>query len=86
MELQELVDRIQRWKQRTETESSYGMAEESLEESFDEVENNALAVEEEETQAPEVQADPDSDVLDFDEMEVTELNNDDSGIVDITES
>ena len=75
MELQELVDRIQRWKQRTESQPAGEIENEFAEENADEFAANAT-----EDLAPQ---EVDSEVLDFEEMELTELPNGDSGVIDI---
>lgn len=84
MELQELVDRIQRWKERTsESDSDYMVAEssentEGLESEFDtEIETNGAEPKQVET----------NDVLDFEEMDdLNEVREDVSGIVEVEES
>jgi hypothetical protein len=87
MELQELVDRIQRWKQRTSEDAAAPAPSPALDEEFaSEGVDAAYAVDEMmDEEAPQSVAA--GDLLDFDDMdEVTELNNDDSGIIDVTES
>lgn len=84
MELQELVDRIQRWKERTsEPASDYAVVESSESAEALASEYNA-EIETTESEPPPVEG---NEVLDFDDMNgVSELRGDESGIVEVTES
>jgi hypothetical protein len=84
MELQELVERIQRWKQRTSETAASPTPE--FKEASEEDSEVAYAAEAMPPETDEVEKPGNGNLVDFDEMDVTELNNDDSGIIDVTES
>ena len=99
MELQELVDRIQRWKERTSSQPAPDYAASDTFESASSEPGFAVEAESFESASPEPElaveaetndAEPGpmakNDVLDFEEMDdVTELQGDDSGIVEVME-